>query len=483
MRYNLPQLPRNTLKALMLATTLAGSGMIAMTSTPAWSYAPPAGFADLVAQVSPAVVYIEVTSVAKTPGKADNRPVTPFDEFMKQFGAPGQNGQPDNRPTHGLGSGYIISANGEIVTNYHVVDNATEVLVKLKDGREYHARVIGSDKLTDVALLKIDGVKDLPFVKFGDSSKLRVGDAVIAVGNPFGLGGTVTAGIVSALGRDINFGPYDSYIQTDAAINRGNSGGPLFDVEGDVVGMNSAIYSPTGGSVGIGFSIPAKTVQRIVNDLRTYGKVSRGWLGVQIQQVTKDLASALGLGTPRGALVAEVQPDSPALAAGIKTGDVIVAVGDSKVAKMHELPAIVAALPIGKPVELHVLRDGKPKTISVKIGRLTAKKMQVASAQTPEKQSADALGITVQELTPDIAKQLGVRENDRGVVVTSVDPKSRNIDKLQPGDIIQEVAGQPVNTPKDLASALAQDAGSQAVLLKINRRGTPLYVGAQVNPS
>jgi len=480
MKSNIQKTPGRSLRALLLATTLIGAGLGAVPAVPAWAYVPPEGYADLVDQVSPAVVYIEVTSTGH--GSDQNNPAqSPLDEFMKKFGQPGVNPQqPDNQPVHGLGSGYVISSDGEIVTNYHVVENATEVKIKLQDGREFTAKVLGSDKLTDVALLKIDNVKDLPVVPFGDSSKLRVGDAVIAVGNPFGLGGTVTAGIVSAVGRDINFGPYDSYIQTDAAINRGNSGGPLFNTKGEVIGMNSAIFSPSGGSIGIGFSIPADTVQKIVTQLRDSGTVSRGWLGVQIQEINNDLAAALGLASSKGALVADVQPDSPALAAGIKKGDVIVAVDGKDVGKMHELPSLIAAIPADQIAKLDVMRDGKMKQIDVKIGKLSPEKLQMASAAPADTNTSDALGVTVQELTGDIAQELGLKDTDRGVVITRIEPNSPNIDKLQPGDVIQEAGGTAVSSPSELEKVLKVSSDRTAVLLRINRRGTPLYVGAEL---
>ena len=474
--------PSKTLKALLLATTLAASGLTVANTTPAWAYVPPEGFADLVDQVSPAVVFIEITTTQTTSTQRESSQ-TPFDEFLKKFGQPNGNDQQDRGSRRGLGSGYIISSSGEIVTNHHVVENATEVKIKLQDGREFLAKVVGSDKLSDVALLKIDNVSDLPVVPFGDSTTLRVGDAVVAVGNPFGLGGTVTAGIVSALGRDIQNGPYDSYIQTDAAINRGNSGGPLFNTKGEVIGMNTAIFSPTGGSVGIGFSIPADAVQRVVNDLRDFGEVKRGWLGVQIQEITSDLASALNLPSAKGALVADVQNGSPALEAGFLKGDVILSVNGKTVDKMHDLPAMIAAIQVDKIATIEILRDGKMKTMSVKIGRLSPEKLQMANVDSQGKSPAESLGITVQELTPDIAEQLGLRPSEKGVVVTGVADDSNNIDKLLPGDVIQEAAGRTVATPEDLSKVLAEFADRPAVLLRINRRGTPLYVGAEINPS
>ncbi len=481
MRLQLTKTTRNSIRALMLASTIAlGAGLT--TVQPVYAYAPPAGFADLVAQVSPAVVFIEVTVDRPAPSEQMGQPPfpfpgNPFENAPKRFGQPQQPPQQG----HALGSGFIITAKGEVVTNNHVVEGAQSISVKLQDGRKFKARVVGRDKLTDVALLQLEDASDLPTVPFGDSSKLRVGDAVIAVGNPYGLGGTVTAGIVSALGRNINAGPYDSFIQTDAAINKGNSGGPLFDTAGDVVGMNSMIFSPTGGSVGIGFSIPSKTVQSIITQLRENGHVSRGWLGVQIQKITPALADALGLEAPEGALVAAVQPDSPALAAGFKSGDVILSVDGKKIKKMHELPALVAALPAGKTVTMKVLRQGKPLELRVKIGALDAGKMMArAGANQPQNSSADQLGVTVKPLTPDMMRQLGLSEGETGVVITQVDPDSPNADKLRPGDVIQQAGDKPVTSPADLGAAIKAAGSKDTVLLKIQRRGTALYVGAKI---
>ncbi len=476
-----------SLQSLALAAAIASAGIAINVPTPVWAYAPPEGYADLVAKVSPAVVFIEVTSTRETPQVLDNQlpfpKGSPFDQFFKRFGQPIPNTPQGKQQIKGLGSGYIISSSGEIVTNNHVVEGATHVTVKLQDGRTFKARVLGTDPMTDVALIKIDNAKDLPTVPFGDSSALRVGDAVMAVGNPYGLGGTVTAGIVSALGRDINSGPYDSYIQTDAAINRGNSGGPLFNTKGEVVGMNTAIFSPSGGSIGIGFSIPANTVKSIVAQLREHGKVSRGWLGVQIQQVTPNLATALGLPKPEGALVADVQPNSPALAAGLKNGDVIVSVNGKTVAKMHQLPALIASIPAGNTAKLGVFRNGSMRNFDVKIGQLKPKKTRIASIAEPQSNRADPLGVTVEPLTPSLAQQLGLNELAEGVVVTSIDPNSPNQDKLKTGDVIEEVAGQRVTSPSQLEDALKKAGNKNVVLLLVNRRGVPLYIGASTVPS
>lgn len=461
-------------RALTLATLL---GATALSATPSFAHIPEAGYADLVEQVSPAVVFIEVTGKSeRRSGASPFPPGSPFEEFFNRR-APQQQAP---APAHGLGSGYIISADGEIVTNYHVVDGATDVTVRLTDGREFEATVVGSDKATDVALLKIEGVSDLPTVPFGDSDTLRVGDAVVAVGNPFGLGGTVTVGVVSALGRDINSGPYDSFIQTDAAINRGNSGGPLFNTKGEVVGMNTAIFSPSGGSVGIGFSIPSDNVQQIVAQLRDSGEVRRGWLGVQIQSITPDLADALGLKEAAGALVASVMPDSPAEKAGLKAGDVILSVGKTAIEEMRELPTVIASIASGDTAALTVLRDGAKKAVDVTIGLLEPEKLTRASAPADAPVDGGRLGLSVEALTPDIARQMGLSPTTTGVLVAGVDPDSPNAEKLRAGDVIEEAAGKPVRTPEDLAQAIGSTTDGAAVLLRVNRGGRPLYVGAEI---
>ncbi|MGV6811725.1 MAG: DegQ family serine endoprotease [Brevirhabdus sp.] len=472
-----PTLTRAT-RALTLAAAL---GATALATTPVYAHIPEGGYADLVEQVSPAVVFIEVTGKARATSSASPFPPgSPFEEFFGRRAPGNERQQP---PAHGLGSGYIISADGEIVTNQHVVDGATEVTVRLADGREFHADVVGSDKATDVALLKISGASDLPTVPFGDSDALRVGEAVVAVGNPFGLGGTVTVGVVSALGRDINSGPYDSYIQTDAAINRGNSGGPLFNEKGDVIGMNTAIFSPSGGSVGIGFSIPAKTVQQVVAQLRNGGEVKRGWLGVQIQQITPDIAEALGLNEPQGALVSAVQPDSPAAAAGFKQGDVILSVNDEAIEEMRELPQVIAAIAAGDEARVAVLRNGDERILDVTIGLLEPSRLTRASAPADAPLQADPLGVRVERLTPDLARQLGLAPETSGVLVAEVDPEGPNASKLRAGDVIEEAAGKNIASPADLDAVLSSSTDAAAVLLRINRGGNPLYVGADLTRS
>ncbi len=474
---------RSSLKAAMLATTLLATGVagLAVTVPPAQAEVPMQGYADLVAQVSPAVVFIEVTAQSQAPsGRAGN----PLEEFLRRFGEVNPQFRLPEQPEggqvmHGLGSGFLISKDGVVVTNNHVVENATDMRVKLEDGREYQAELVGSDPMTDIAVIRLKGAKDLPFVEFGDSEALRVGDAVVAVGNPFGLGGTVTSGIVSAMGRNINSGPYDDYIQTDAAINRGNSGGPLFDTTGRVVGMNTAIFSPTGGSVGIGFSIPANTVRDVVAQLQQSGRVARGWLGVTIQPMTPDIALALGLPGQDGALVAQVQPDSPAEAAGIASGDVISAVNGKPVTGRSSLPRLIAAIPDGERATLTVVRDGAERKLSVTIGALSPERVAAAPSEAPSGLAAP-LGVDIEPLAPRLARQLGLPPDLSGVVITAVDPSGPNADRLGPGDVIAEAGGRPIATPRDLAAALREAQGRGVVLLKVIRDGDPVYVGAEV---
>ncbi|KIN70686.1 putative trypsin-like serine protease [Sulfitobacter noctilucae] len=353
-----------TATAALTAVLLSGATLTALPSTA--GAVPAGGYADLVEQVSPAVVFIEVTGKA-TPANAtlpDNLPPQLRERFKNMIpDAPGQ-----NAPAQGLGSGFIISADGQIVTNHHVVNGAETVKVKLADGRSFDAEVLGSDPMTDIAVLKITADVDLPTVAFGTSGDLRVGDEVVAVGNPFGLGGTVTSGIVSALSRDIRSGPFDDFIQTDAAINRGNSGGPLFDNDGAVVGVNTAILSPGGGSVGIGFAVPSDLVQTVVADLVDDGVIARGWLGVNIRPMTEEVATVLGYDAPRGAVVEAVSEDSPAAKAGLKKGDIILSVGETAVEDLRDLTRSVAMMAPDTDATFTLLRKGKQITVDVTVG-------------------------------------------------------------------------------------------------------------------
>jgi len=430
-------------------------------------------FTELTKAVSPSVVNISTTQEVKRgggpvpffgPGGEDD----PFGEF---FGNPFERffGQP-RRPfrAKSLGSGFIIDPKGFILTNNHVVENADEIVVKLNTGKEYKAKVVGRDAKTDIALIAIEnGPSDLPTIKLGDSSSLNVGEWVVAIGNPFGLENTVTAGIVSALGRHINQGPYDNFIQTDAAINPGNSGGPLLNTRGEVVGINTAIFSRGGGNIGIGFAIPIDLAREIMPQLREKGRVTRGWLGVMIQKVTPDIAESLGLEEAEGALVADVVADGPAAAAGIQQGDVIVEFDGKPVADSAELPMMVARTPVGKEVELTVIRDKARKHFTVTIAEL---KDDEGPAEGRAEGGGD-LGLTLQTLTPDLAENLGLERGVKGVVVTRVEPGGPAAEAgLRRGDVILEVNRTAV---KDVATynKVVREAAKGKSLLFLVRRG------------
>ncbi|MCU9847929.1 Do family serine endopeptidase [Defluviimonas sp. WL0024] len=369
---------RSRVSALVLGALMGATALTAlppMLAAPAFaaSAMPQGGYVDLVEKVAPAVVYIEVTKKADpTEYYSQNMPQGfPLDQFMQRFGMPmPMPGTPDGnrREMHGVGTGFIISADGQIVTNAHVVEGADKVSVTLADGRKVDGKVVGADPATDIALVRIEDGGALPTVAFGDSTGLKVGQDVVAIGNPFGLGNSVTAGIVSALGRDINSGPFDNYIQTDAAINKGNSGGPLFNAEGEVVGINTAIFSPSGGSVGIGFAVPSETAAKVVADLAGDGTVERGWLGVQIQPVTEDIAAALGLVKAEGVLITDVTADTPAAKAGLTRGDIVLSVNGTAVKEPRDLTRMIATDAPGTEVKLGLLRAGKPLDTSVTLG-------------------------------------------------------------------------------------------------------------------
>jgi serine protease Do len=483
----LPHNRRRTLRAALLgavaAITLSAvaieNGVLTSTFAVAadtQTSAGPASFADVVDRVKASVVSVKVKmdeavdSDSDTQGMPQFPPGSPFERFFKQFGAPGQNGdgqdqgqgQAPHHPQHHLtmaqGSGFFISSDGYIVTNNHVVDHATEVTVTTADGKTLAAKVIGTDAKTDLALLKVKEAGDYPFVKFAPHTP-RVGDWVIAVGNPFGLGGTVTAGIVSARGRDIGSGPYDDFLQIDAPVNHGNSGGPTFNTDGEVVGVNTAIFSPSGGSVGIGFAIASDVVQNVVDQLKDGGTVQRGWLGVEIQQVTQDIADSISLKTASGALVAKENKDAPAAAAGVKVGDVITAVNGQSVSDPRELARRIADLGPKKSAELTIWRDGAQKTVDVTLG--TMPNDQQASLDAPAKpdagQSLAKLGLTLQNSAD-------------GVTVSDVDPSGVAADHgLQPGDVILEASGQAVTRPAEVAKAFetAHTNGRKSVLLRV----------------
>ena len=475
-----------TAGAWMAWTPLAG----AETGARPHRAAAPNAVADLVDRTSPAVVTVLATQDGDDempmPGPEGSPfgPGSPFEEFFRQFGMPEGAPMPEPGPQGGpdgvaLGSGFVLEDDGYIVTNNHVVDDAEEVKVRLSDDREFDAEVIGTDPQTDLALIRIDAT-GLPELALGDSDAVRVGEDVIAVGNPFGLGGTVTRGIVSAMARDISAGPYVDFIQTDAAINRGNSGGPLLNLEGEVIGVNSAIYSPNGGSVGVGFAVPSNTVKNVVAQLRDGGEVERGWLGVQIQTVTPEIATAIGLGEPHGALVADVVAGSPA-EDKLETGDVILSFDGKPVASSRELPKLVAATAPDKTVKVELLRQGKDETVEFKLGRFDETRMAAAEPGRAEEGAAsDKLGATLAPVTPTAREELGLDDEVSGVVITSLDGKGLAADAgLEVGDVILQVGDTAVETPGDVEKALSASK-ADAVLMQIDRRGAKIFVGVKL---
>jgi serine protease Do len=430
----------------------------------------PVGFADIVEKVKPAVmsVRVKIDRPADTNLSDDDLPFppgSPFERFFKRFGGPNMPNSPGGHEVvTGQGSGFFISSDGYAVTNNHVVQNADNVQVTTDDGKIYSAKVIGTDTRTDLALIKIDG-KDFPFVKLADSPP-RIGDWVLAVGNPFGLGGTVTAGIVSARGRDIGAGPYDDFIQIDAPVNKGNSGGPTFDVDGNVIGVNTAIFSPSGGSVGIAFDIPADTVKNVVAQLRDKGTVTRGWIGVQIQTVTPDIADSMGLKQAIGALVSEPQKDSPAAKAGIQSGDVITSVNDAPIHDARELARKISTMSPGTSVKLAMIRKGDEKTVTLTLGTLPNEKQASNDQNQREMPDGDVpkLGLT---LAPS-DKSSGADGN--GVLVTAVASGGIAADHgFRVGDVILDIGGKPVSTPADVRKGLAdaRTEGKHTVLFRV----------------
>ncbi|WP_315919476.1 Do family serine endopeptidase [Mesorhizobium sp. SP-1A] len=453
-------------------------------------------FADVVEKVTPAVVSVRVKAkVQPTDDSMDMfqgpdmfRDNPQLRRFFKEFhGFGDQNGQRPHRRSPGdgqprpvaQGSGFFISEDGYLVTNNHVVQEGTAFTVVTNDGKELDAKLVGTDPRTDLAVLKVDGKgQKFTYVDFADDSKVRVGDWVVAVGNPFGLGGTVTAGIVSARGRDIGAGPYDDFIQIDASVNRGNSGGPTFDLSGQVVGINTAIFSPSGGSVGIAFDIPSSTAKTVVQDLMKNGSVSRGWLGVEIQPVTSDIAESLGLSSQKGALVASAQDDGPGKKAGIKAGDVITQVDGKDVESSRDLARMIGAYQPGKSVDVTLWRDGKAETVKVDLGKLPGSDQQ-ASADDHPAQSENNTGESLADLGLTVTRS----EDGKGLVVTDVDPDSAAADRgIQAGDVIVAVNSQEVSGQGDVAKAMADaaKAGRKSVLVQINRDNSNRFVAVPV---
>ena len=493
-RSNTPQRKIMKPRRLALLASAAALGMAVLMAGPsskaldlsAWSSAAHAataaqnnaGFGDLVEKVKPAVISVRVkidddgqnTPVVQQ--NDDDQQVSPFDQF-RRFGMPGRNAMPKHEVITGEGSGFFISADGYAVTNNHVVDHAKSVQVTTDDGTVYTAKVVGTDKKTDLALIKVDGKKDFSFVKFADTPP-RIGDWVVAVGNPFGLGGTVTAGIVSARGRDIGAGPYDDYVQIDAPINKGNSGGPAFDTSGNVIGVNTAIFSPSGGSVGIGFDIPASTAKLVVAQLKDKGYIIRGWLGVQIQPVTADIADSLGLKQARGAMVDNPQDGSPAAKAGIEAGDVITALNGNEVKDSRDLARSISMMAPGTSVKLDVLHKGATKSVTVALGEMPNDRQ--ANADNDQSKSAAEtphLGLSVAPAS-EVAGS-----GDKGVVVTSVDPNGPAAEHgFQTGYVILEVGGKPVANVGDVKAALEQAnaSGKHSVLMRVKTADATRFI-------
>ncbi|MFT4795424.1 MAG: serine protease Do [Paracoccaceae bacterium] len=472
------------------AAMMAAAFMIALVPvSEAAARGAPETFADLAETLSPSVVNISTSQMVTAPARPRGPQLpenSPFrDLFPDLFGG---EGGPDQAPRRAssLGSGFVISADGFIVTNNHVIDGADEIKANFPDGTSLDAVLIGTDPKTDIALLKVTSDKPLPFVTFGDSDTSRVGDWVLAIGNPFGLGGSVSAGIISARNRDIKSGPYDDFIQTDAAINRGNSGGPLFNMDGNVIGVNTAIISPSGGSIGIGFSVPSAIVSKVVKQIQEFGATRRGWLGVQIQAVTDELADGLGLDKAAGALVSGVVEDGPAAKGGLEVGDVIVTFDGKAVEEMRDLPRMVAEAEVGGAVRVVVWRKGESRTLKVELGLLEEEIPAVNASLTQEEpvQATTALGLTLSLITPSGREAFGIAADVTGVLVTEIDEAGPAASKgVKVGDVIVEVAQEAVSTPEEVAAKVkaAEDNGRKTVLLLVHSQGELRFIAAALS--
>ena len=479
---------------LALTAVLAAPLAAGLAVSPAFGREAPASFADLAAELLPGVVNVSSSQSVLARGEKgmpeipNLPPSSPFEQFFHDFmernrpgghGGGGDHDSPSPRKMQSLGSGFIIDQSGIVVTNNHVVDGADEITITLHDGTSLKGTLLGRDERTDVAVVKVQTDKPLHALRFGDSDAHRVGDWVLAIGNPFGLGGTVTAGIISARGRDIQQGPYDDFIQTDAPINRGNSGGPLFDMDGSVIGINTAIYSPSGGSIGIGFAIPSNLAKNVVEQLVKYHHARRGWLGVRIQQVTPDIAESLGLKSPSGAMVAGVNDGGPADKAHIHNGDIILKFNNQDVKEMRNLPRLVAETPIGQTVPVQVWRDGKEEMIQTTVAEMPEEEKQVAS-NTPEKTGPvqkptdiSGLGMHISPITPDARDKYQLGADQKGVVITDVTPDSPAAQRgLKAGDVIVEVQQEQVNSPADVQERVDR-------IRKQNRKSVLMLVQGQ----
>jgi serine protease Do len=481
---------RRVSAALLIRLALAVAVLVAAVphsmaqTTPA-----PSSFADLVAKVSPAVVNV---STSRAVARSEDMPVpqfppgSPFEEFFKDFFDRERNQQqPQQRRGFSLGSGFVVDPAGFVVTNNHVISEADEITVIFSDDSEYKAQLIGRDTKTDLALLKIERPEPFPYVQWADSDDVRVGDWMLAIGNPFGLGSTVTAGIISARGRNINAGPYDDFIQVDAAINRGNSGGPSFTLDGRVFGVNTAIFSPSGGNVGIGFAIPANLARPVIDSLRTTGRVARGWLGVRIQSVTADIAENLGLEEAEGALVAGVTPGGPAEQAKIQPGDVILEFDGKKIDRMRNLPRIVAETPIGQESDVLLWRKGERMTVPVTLGELPEDEelAELGQPQTPNADENTAkvpeVGLTLGRVDDAARQQFSLAPGSKGAVITAVDPQSAAAtENLKAGDLVVEVNQEEVSGPADVATKVGRlkQEGKKSALFLIDRQGDLRFV-------
>lgn len=469
----------------LLAACLAFAMILSVS--PRDAAAAPDSFADLAERLSPAVVNISTSQVVEAPEQGERPqfpPGSPFEDLFRDFFD--RDGQPGPRTQNSLGSGFVIDPEGYIVTNNHVIEEADEIVVNFADGSSLPATLVGTDPKTDIALLKVTPATPLPFVNFGDSRASRVGDWVLAIGNPFGLGGSVSAGIISARNRDISSGPYDDFIQTDAAINRGNSGGPLFNMDGDVIGVNTAIISPSGGSAGIAFSVPSALVKNVVGQLREFGRTRRGWLGVRIQTVTDDIAEGLELEDAKGALVSEVTSGGPAESGGVEAGDVILKFDGQDVNEMKDLPRMVAETEVGKDVRVVVWRKGKSQTVKVVLGLLEEGQAEAPSdVDTPEAPAVaeTALGMKLEPLTEQSRADYGVAGDVKGVLVTEVDAGSAAAQKgIRPGDVIVEVAQEPVATPADVRGGVkqAKEEARKSVLILVQSGADLRFVALKI---